>query len=97
MDRAVIEGEDRGIVKIVCTKKGKILGAHVLAPQGGELLHEFVLAMQNNLGVGSITGTMHVYPTLSQVVRRTTNKYYAEKIFSGWIPKVTKKLIRWFG
>ncbi|MBO1224453.1 MAG: mercuric reductase [Candidatus Scalindua sediminis] len=97
LDRAVIEGEDRGIVKIVCTNKGKILGAHVLAPQGGEILHEFVLAMQNNLGVGSITGTIHVYPTLSQVVRRTTNKYYAEKIFSGWIPKVTKKLIRWFG
>ena len=44
LDRAVIEGEDRGIVKIVCTKKGKILGAHVLAPQGGEILHEFVLA-----------------------------------------------------
>ncbi len=97
LDRAVIEGEDNGIIKIVCTKKGKILGAHVLAPQGGEILHEFVLAMQNNLGVGSITGTMHVYPTLSQVVRRTTNKYYAEKIFSGWIPKLTKKLIRWFG
>jgi pyruvate/2-oxoglutarate dehydrogenase complex dihydrolipoamide dehydrogenase (E3) component len=97
LDRAVIAGEDKGIIKIVCTKKGKILGAHVLAPQGGELLHEFVLAMQNNLGVGSITGTMHVYPTLSQAVRRTTNKYYAEKIFSGWIPKVTKKLIRWFG
>jgi pyruvate/2-oxoglutarate dehydrogenase complex dihydrolipoamide dehydrogenase (E3) component len=97
LDRAIIEGEERGIIKIVCTKKGKILGAHVLAPQGGEILHEFVLAMQNNLGVGSITGTMHVYPTLSQVVRRTTNKYYAEKIFSGWIPKVTKKLIRWFG
>ena len=97
LDRAVIEGEDRGIIKIVCTKKGKILGAHVLAPQGGELLHEFVLAMQNNLGVGSITRTIHVYPTLSQAVRRTTNKYYAEKIFSGWIPKLTKKLIRWFG
>ena len=97
LDRAVIEGEDKGIIKIVCTKKGKILGAHVLAPQGGELLHEFVLAMQNNLGVGSITRTIHVYPTLSQAVRRTTNKYYAEKIFSGWIPKLTKKLIRWFG
>ncbi|MBS1259668.1 MAG: Mercuric reductase [Candidatus Scalindua arabica] len=96
LDRAVIEGEAKGIIKIVCTKKGKILGAHVLAPQGGELLHEFALAMQNNLGVGSITGTIHVYPTLSQAVRRTTNLYYAEKIFSGWIPKVTKQLIKWF-
>jgi pyruvate/2-oxoglutarate dehydrogenase complex dihydrolipoamide dehydrogenase (E3) component len=97
LDRAVIEGEDRGIIKIVCTKKGRILGAHVLAPRGGELLHEFVLTMQNNLRVKGITGTIHVYPTLSQAVRRTTNLYYAEKIFSGWVPKLTKKLIRWFG
>ncbi|MCR4318766.1 MAG: mercuric reductase [Candidatus Brocadiaceae bacterium] len=97
LDRAVIEGEDKGIIKIVCTKKGEILGAHVLAPRGGEIVHEFVLAMQNNLGVKSITNTIHVYPTLSQAVRRATNKYYAEKIFSGWIPKVTKKLIRIFG
>ena len=97
LDRAVIEGEGKGMIKIVCTKKGEILGAHVLALQGGEILHEFVLAMQNNLGVKSITNTIHAYPTLSQAIRRTTNKYYAEKIFSGWIPKVTKKLIRIFG
>lgn len=97
LDRAVIEGEDRGMIKIVCTKKGEILGAHVLAHRGGEIVHEFVLAMQNNLGVKGITNTIHVYPTLSQAIRRTTNKYYAEKIFSGWIPKVTKKLIRIFG
>ncbi|MGQ3685363.1 MAG: dihydrolipoyl dehydrogenase family protein [Candidatus Loosdrechtia sp.] len=96
IDRAVAEGEGRGMIKIVCTKKGKILGSHVLAPQAGEYLHEFVMAMQNNLGVGSITRTIHVYPTLAQAVRRTTNQYYAEKIFSGWIPKFTKKLIRWF-
>lgn len=97
LDRAVIEGEDRGMIKIVCTKKGEILGAHVLAPRGGEIVHEFVLAMQNKLGVKGITNTIHVYPTLSQAIRRTTNKHYAEKIFSGWIPKVTKKLIRIFG
>lgn len=97
LDRAVIEGEEKGIIKIVCTKNGQILGAHVLAPRGGEIVHEFVLAMQNILGVKSITNTIHVYPALAQAVRRTTNKYYAEKIFSGWIPKVTKKLIRIFG
>ncbi|MCF6155099.1 MAG: NAD(P)/FAD-dependent oxidoreductase [Candidatus Brocadia sp.] len=97
LDRTVIEGEDRGRIKIVCTKKGEILGAYVLAPRGGEIVHEFVLAMQNHLWVKGITNTIHVYPTLAQAVRRVTNKYYAEKIFSGWIPKVTKKLIRIFG
>lgn len=97
LDRAIIEGEAKGIIKIVCTTRGMILGAHVLAPHGGEIVHEFILAMKSNLRVRNISETIHVYPTLAQAVKRTTDKYYAEKIFSGWVPKFTRKLIRWFG
>ncbi|KAA0248404.1 MAG: hypothetical protein DWB56_13710 [Candidatus Jettenia sp.] len=32
LDRAIIEGEEKGIVKILCTNRGMVLGAHVLAP-----------------------------------------------------------------
>ncbi|GAB61310.1 MAG: hypothetical protein DWB56_13715 [Candidatus Jettenia sp.] len=61
------------------------------------MAHEFILAMKNNLKVRNISNATHVYPTFVLAVKRTTDKYYAEKLFSGWIPKVTRKLIRWFG
>lgn len=96
LDRAIIESEAKGIIKIICTTRGVIVGAHVLAPKGGEIVHEFILAMKSNLGVRNISETIHVYPTLAQVIKRTTDRYYAEKIFSGWVPKFTRKLIRWF-
>ncbi|MCF6157849.1 MAG: pyridine nucleotide-disulfide oxidoreductase [wastewater metagenome] len=97
LDRAIIDGEEKGIIKIVCTGRGMILGAHALAPQGGEIVHEFIMAMKNDLGMRNISETIHIYPTLAQAVKRATDKYYAEKLFSGWVPKFTRRLIKWFG
>lgn len=95
VDRAVIEGEGHGLIKLVCDKKNQILGAHLLGPNAGELLHEFVLAMKARIPITQISQTIHVYPTLSQAVKRACDQYYREKLFSGWFPKLAKKLIRW--
>lgn len=94
VDRAVIEGEGVGIVKLVCDRRARILGAHILGPHGGELLHEYVLAMQQNIPITKISRTIHVYPTSSQAVKRASDRYYQEKLFTGWFPKLARWLIR---
>jgi len=58
------------------------------------LLHEFVLAMKAKLPITQISQTIHVYPTLSQAVKRACDQYYKQKLFSGWFPKLAKKLIK---
>ncbi|MBI4115186.1 MAG: dihydrolipoyl dehydrogenase [Candidatus Omnitrophica bacterium] len=94
VDRAVIEGEGHGLIKLVCDRKNQILGAHLLGPNAGELLHEFALAMKARIPITQISQTIHVYPTLSQAVKRSCDQYYREKLFSGWFPKLAKRLIR---
>jgi len=94
VDRAVIKGEGHGLIKLVCDKKNQILGAHLLGPNAGELLHELVLAMKARIPITQISQTIHVYPTLSQAVKRSCDLYYREKLFSGWFPKLAKRLIR---
>lgn len=93
-DRAVIDGEGEGLIKLVCTSKGKLLGAHILGPGAGELIHEYVLAMQTGLPVSRISRTIHVYPTTSQAVKRAADQYYREKLFTGWFPKLARFLIK---
>ena len=93
-DRAVIESEEGGLIKVVCDGKGRILGATVLGPHGGELLHEFVVAMKNGLRIGQLSGSIHVYPTLAQAVRKTADQYFAEKLFQGPLPKLARWLVR---
>ncbi|NOY15726.1 MAG: dihydrolipoyl dehydrogenase [Gammaproteobacteria bacterium] len=94
IDRALAEVETAGEMKMI-SRKGKILGATILGPHAGELIHEIVLAMQAGLKIGDISGTIHAYPTLAQISRRTVNTYYGEKLFSdrtrkvvGWINKL---------
>jgi len=90
VDRALTEGETKGLVKLV-TRKGKILGASVLGPHAGELIHELVLAMKTGASLGTISATIHAYPTLAQVHRRTVNTWFGQKLFS---PR-TRKLVAW--
>jgi len=93
-DRAVMEGEAAGRIKLVCDRRGALLGAHILGPRAGELIHEYVLAMRLKAPVSKISGTIHVYPTLSQAAKRAADQYYKEKLFTGWFPKIAKWLIK---
>lgn len=93
-DRAIIDGETEGLIKLVCTKKGKILGAHILGVGAGDLINEYIFAMKNGLPIAKISQTVHVYPTMGQIVKRGADQYYKEKLFSGWFPKLARFLIR---
>ncbi len=88
VDRALAEVEPHGYIKMLI-RKNRILGATILGPQAGELVHEIVLAMQAKVKLGTISAAIHVYPTLAQITRRAVNTYYGEKLFS---PR-TKKLV----
>ena len=90
IDRALAEVEPHGFVKLVTHKK-KILGASILGARAGELLHELVLAMKTGATIGDISATIHAYPTLAQVHRRTVNTFYGRKLFSPG----TRRLVRW--
>jgi len=90
IDRALAEVETTGFSKLI-TYKGKILGASILGPHAGELIHEIVLAMQTGIKLSEISATIHAYPTLAQIHRRTVNSLYAPKLFS----QRTRKVVKW--
>ncbi len=67
--RAITSGDTDGMVKLVVDRgTGQILGGHVLAARGGELIAEIALAMRQRLPVQDIAATVHAYPTLSESV-----------------------------
>ena len=63
-------GEERGRLKAVIDKKtSKILGFHILAPHGDDLLHEAVAAMHGDGTIDRISKSIHTHPTLSEMVK----------------------------
>jgi pyruvate/2-oxoglutarate dehydrogenase complex dihydrolipoamide dehydrogenase (E3) component len=67
-------------VVIVVTAKGKkIVGAHILAPSAGEMIHELALAIQQGLKLTEVASLIHVYPTYATA----TGQLAAEAAFEG--------------
>jgi dihydrolipoamide dehydrogenase len=65
--RAAIETE--GLVKIIRDAKyGEILGAHIVASHASELIHELVVARENEYTVEEVDLAVHAHPTLSEAV-----------------------------
>ena len=90
VDRALAEVEAHGRIKLI-THKRRILGASILGPHGGELIHEIVLAMQAGVKIGAVSAAVHAYPTLAQIHRRAVNTHYGKQLFS----QRTRSLVRW--
>ena len=63
-DRGRADGTTEGAVTVV-TARGNVVGAHVLAPAAGEMIHEYALAIHQELRFDQLAGVVHVYPTLS--------------------------------
>lgn len=67
--RAKAIGDRRGRLKAVVDKQTReILGCHVLAPHGDDLLHEAVAAMHDRGAIERISKSIHAHPTLSEMV-----------------------------
>lgn len=93
VDRAVLEGETDGFVK-VHTEKGKdrILGATIVAPNAGNMISEITLAIVAGAGLGTLADTIHPYPTQSEAIRQVGDAYnltrltpLVRKCFDWWL------------
>jgi len=67
--RARTAGETEGFVKIVRDKKyGEILGAHIVGSHASEIIHELVVARENEYTVEEVDLAIHAHPTLSEAI-----------------------------
>jgi pyruvate/2-oxoglutarate dehydrogenase complex dihydrolipoamide dehydrogenase (E3) component len=72
------EGEGQsGVVKVLATGwQGKILGAHIVGPRAGDLIHEWITAISRGQTMRQVADTIHVYPTLSRANQDAATQWY---------------------
>ena len=67
--RARTAGESEGFVKILRgAKYGEILGAHIVGPHATELIHELLVARENEFTVEEVDLAIHAHPTFSEAI-----------------------------
>lgn len=77
-DRARAVGASQGRIMII-TDKNKIVGAHILAPAAGEMIHELALAIEEGVKLNELSQYMHVYPTIGTSVGQLAGEAAFEK------------------
>jgi pyruvate/2-oxoglutarate dehydrogenase complex dihydrolipoamide dehydrogenase (E3) component len=91
-DRAILDGEDEGFLRLHLERGGdKILGATLVAEHAGDMLGELCLAITKGIGLGSIASVIHPYPIQAEVVKKAADTWRrgkltptARKLFGWW-------------
>lgn len=68
LGKAHADGDLEGFIKVLADDKGKILGAHIIAKEASALIHQFLIAMQNDIGVNELKKCCFAHPTYSEGV-----------------------------
>ena len=93
VDRAVLDGETDGFVKILVRRgSDRIVGATVVARHAGDLLPALTLAITRGIGLGALASVVHAYPTQADAVRRLGDAYnrtrltpLAKRVLGAWL------------
>src|SRR3989442_311712 len=76
VDRAILDGEPDGFVRVYLRKgTDELLGATVVASHAGDLIGELTLAMTGKIGLKIVGATIHPYPTQAEAIRKTGDLY----------------------
>ncbi|MCC9621551.1 FAD-dependent oxidoreductase [Thalassospira sp. MA62] len=93
-DRARTDRSTAGFIKVITTKRGRILGAGIVGPQAGELISLWGLALSQKMKIGAIAGMIAPYPTLGEVSKRAAGAWYTPKLFSDKTRKFVQMLLK---
>lgn len=88
-DRATAEGDTAGLVKLIVAK-GRLIGASILAPNAGEMIGLWTLAIAQRVKLGVLASLIAPYPTRSEAGKRAAANFFVPRLFA---PR-TKALVR---
>ena len=92
LDRARLDGETDGFVRILTAEKSdQILGATIVARHAGDMIGEVATAMSAGIGLGKLANVIHPYPTQADAIRKAGDLYnrtrltpLVKRVFSLW-------------
>ncbi len=91
-DRARATRATTGLVKVITTKKGHILGASIVGKSADELLATWTLAINEGLKIGAMANVISPYPTLGEINKRAASSFYTDALFGDKTRRLVKFL-----
>ena len=97
MRRALIDGNEAGMAKILCNGRGRIVGAHILGEGAGEVIHELQVIRAFNKPLYKLRELTHAYPTYAQaIVGRASQLSFLDRMGSNPFVDLALRLLPGF-
>ena len=81
VDRAVLDGDDEGFVRVHLARgSDRILGATLVAADAGNMISEVTVAITSGVGLGAVGKAIHPYPTTAEAIRKAAEAYRRQKL-----------------
>ncbi|UCD89530.1 MAG: FAD-dependent oxidoreductase [Desulfobacterales bacterium] len=89
-DRSLAESEKVGQIKMILDEKEKPIGVQILGPHAGDLLGEWVAALNGKVKLSTLASAVHPYPTIGEINKKVAGTFFSPKIFSDKVKKGLK-------
>jgi len=83
LDRAITAGRAHGFAKLVAGPRGRLVGATVAAPAGGEAIAELAAHVAAGRRIGDVSRTVHAYPTFAEGPARAADEHLSGALRDG--------------
>ncbi len=93
-DRAHTERDNSGEVKIVVSRRGRILGVTILGAGAGDLILPWALAISQRLKIGAMANLIMPYPSRGDAGKRAAASFYTPTLFGPWTRRLVRLLAR---
>jgi len=95
VDRAILDDETDGFARAVVRKgTDTLVGLTIVTGHAGEMIGEAVLAMNHGIGLGSLAGTIHPYPTQAEALRKLGDAYNRTRL-TPTVKRLFERLLAW--
>lgn len=89
-DRAVAERDSGGLLKVITTKRGVVVGAGMIGAEAGEVIQGWCLAIAKGMKIKDVAGLILPYPTRGEINKRAAGSYFTPSLFGPG----TRRLVR---
>ncbi|NPU84523.1 MAG: FAD-dependent oxidoreductase [Syntrophaceae bacterium] len=93
IDRGRTDGTEEGMVKVICDRRGRVVGAHILGERAGELIHEIQLLRFLDVPFHRAESMIHLYPTYNDAIKAPSRLAYRTKLERSPFLKILRAVV----
>ena len=83
VDRALAERDTSGFIKLVHQRDGTLLGVTIVNGRAGEMIHEWILAIDQRMKIADLANSIHIYPTYSMASLQLASQLRVAQLLGG--------------